>query len=50
VPALAEALINVATNSELRIKLQAAGATQLQSFSWEKTAQQLVNLYNDLVI
>jgi glycosyltransferase involved in cell wall biosynthesis len=49
VPALAEALINVATNSELRIKLQAAGATQLQSFSWEKTAQQLVNLYNDLV-
>ena len=49
VPALAEALIDVATNSELRIKLQSAGATQFQSFTWEKTAQQLVILYNDLV-
>jgi glycosyltransferase involved in cell wall biosynthesis len=49
VSALAEALTNVVTDSELRIKLQSAGATQFQSFSWEKTAQQLVNLYNDLV-
>lgn len=49
VSALAEALVNVVTNSELRINLQSAGTTQSQSFSWEKTAQQLINLYSDLV-
>ena len=49
VHALAQALAEVVNNSELRSRLQSAAVNQYAAFSWEKTAQALINLYADLV-
>ena len=49
IASLAEALTSVVSDSELRSKLQSAATAQYQTFTWEKTAQQLMNLYADLV-
>lgn len=49
ITALAEALTDVVSDSGLRSKLQSAATVQYQTFTWEKTAQKLVNLYSDLV-
>ena len=49
VDALANAITKVVTDSGLRIQLQHAATEQYSKFSWDKTAQQLINLYTDLV-
>jgi glycosyltransferase involved in cell wall biosynthesis len=47
--ALAEAITRVATDSSLQLQLQHAATDQYNKFSWDKTANQLINLYSDLV-
>jgi glycosyltransferase involved in cell wall biosynthesis len=47
--ALAEAITRVVTDSSLQSQLQLAATDQYNKFSWEKTANQLINLYSELV-
>jgi glycosyltransferase involved in cell wall biosynthesis len=49
VDALANAITKVVTDSSLRTQLQHAATEQYNKFSWDKTAQLLINLYTDLV-
>ena len=49
VQAMAEAITKVVTDSDLRTHLRHAAVAQYNKFSWDKTAQQLINLYTDLV-
>ncbi|MEI7505249.1 MAG: glycosyltransferase family 1 protein [Actinomycetes bacterium] len=49
VDALAKAITKVVTDSDLRQQLQHAAVDQYNKFSWDKSAQQLINLYTDLV-
>jgi glycosyltransferase involved in cell wall biosynthesis len=49
VQALAEAITNVVSDSSLQAQLRHAATDQYSKFSWEKTADQLINLYSDLV-
>ncbi|CAB4707825.1 unannotated protein [freshwater metagenome] len=49
VDALAAAITKVVADSGLRTQLQHAATEQYNKFSWAKTAQQLINLYTDLV-
>jgi len=49
VEGLAEAITKVVTDSDIRSRLQLAAVAQYNIFSWDKTAQQLINLYADLV-
>jgi len=46
--ALAEAITKVVTDSSLQLQLQHAATDQYNKFSWDKTANQLINLYSDL--
>jgi glycosyltransferase involved in cell wall biosynthesis len=49
VPALAEAITKVVCDSSLQTQLRYAATDQYSKFSWEKTSDQLINLYSDLV-
>ena len=49
VQALAEAITNVVSDTSLQAQLHHAATDQYSKFSWEKTADQLINLYSDLV-
>ena len=49
VDALAKAITKVVNDSDLRQQLQHAAVAQYSKFSWDKSAQQLINLYTDLV-
>ena len=49
VQALAEAITKVVCDSSLQTQLRYAATDQYSKFSWEKTSDQLINLYSDLV-
>lgn len=45
---IAEAIIKVASNGPLHVELVRKGYEQLQKFSWEKTARQLVDAFRNV--
>ncbi|HIE51556.1 MAG TPA: glycosyltransferase family 1 protein [Armatimonadetes bacterium] len=45
--ALAEAMVQILTNEELRTRLRAQGRERARQFSWEQTARQVMQVYAD---
>lgn len=46
---IAEALIKLSTDSDLRTRLSRAGLINVQRFSWQKTAQETADVYHQVV-
>ena len=45
---IAEALLRLSADKDLRTELKQAGLERAEKFSWQKTAEQTLNIYREL--